>query len=130
MSQVVEIELGEHVEVLLRDDVWEDHYGVLEVTELFEDDKVTGHILVQPEYQHSSNKYSILVLVNHALSLQASQQPACNDARQALFGSPHGKLLQVVPHAQFGMANIIAIVSWSAKTCIARCSCMHDGEQT
>lgn len=57
MLQVVEIELGNHVEILLCDDtIREDHYGVMEVTELFEDEKVTGPILVQPECQHSSNK--------------------------------------------------------------------------
>lgn len=40
--QVVEIELGQHVEILLcGDTIREDHYGVMEVTELFEDGKVT-----------------------------------------------------------------------------------------
>ena len=43
MLQVVEIELGEHIEMLLcGDNTREDHYGVMEVIELFEDDKVFG----------------------------------------------------------------------------------------
>lgn len=41
--QVVEIELGEHIEMMLSDDTMrEDHFGVMEVTELFEDEKVSG----------------------------------------------------------------------------------------
>lgn len=39
--QVVEIGLGEHIEMMLTEDrSREDHCGVMEVTELFEDDKV------------------------------------------------------------------------------------------
>ena len=41
MSQMLEIELGEYVEVMLgEDDNGEEHCGVMEVVELFEDDKV------------------------------------------------------------------------------------------
>lgn len=47
----MEIELGEHIEMLLSDDTMqEDHYGVMEVTELFEDAKVSGSILTQSGY--------------------------------------------------------------------------------
>ena len=48
LLQVVEIELGEHVEMMLSDGTMrEDHYGVMEVTELFEDEKVYSYILIQ-----------------------------------------------------------------------------------
>ena len=54
MTQVVEIGLGEHIEIPLTEDTSrEDHHGVMEVTELFEDDKV---FLSNPavHLQHSS----------------------------------------------------------------------------
>ena len=42
VMQVVEIGLGEHIELPLTEDrSREDHYGVMEVTELFEDDRVS-----------------------------------------------------------------------------------------
>lgn len=52
MLQVVEIELGEHIEMMLSDGTaGEDHYGVMEVTELFEDEKVFAYILSQSAFQ-------------------------------------------------------------------------------
>lgn len=48
LLQVVEIKLGEHIEMMLSDDTTrDDHYGVMEVTELFEDEKVFPYILMQ-----------------------------------------------------------------------------------
>lgn len=53
--QVVEIGLGEHIEMMLTEDMSrEDHCGVMEVTELFEDDKVCLSDTVQSSPQHSS----------------------------------------------------------------------------
>ena len=49
---MVEIELGEHIETMLSDGTTlEDHYGVMEVTELFEDDKVLAYTLIQSAFQ-------------------------------------------------------------------------------
>lgn len=70
MLQVVQIELGEHIEMLLSDDTaTEDHYGVMEVSELFEDDKVTVYTLCSLSINTAATMYSILVLAIHAPEL-------------------------------------------------------------